>query len=247
MEEHKQTPEKSGEWKNRLKKSVGNFIYQLAIVVLGILITFVGSDVIGNMSNQKQLRQSMKMVVNELVENLRILENIRLTATTEARVAGYFSERLTDFSAIPTDTLERYQDIFLSSPMFNLQKNAMETFKVSGIVQDESSQELLNEIFNCYDNIETIQKTMDQYYYSKTERMETFAAKMTIPQVLQIREGNALYFWSLFMQDDKMRNLSLNTGNTTQIMQACSATEENIAATIEMIRKKYKLNKQTQR
>ncbi len=59
---------------NKLKSSIrrwqiGEYMRQLSVVILGIVITFAGSDLIGKITARRQLSISMQMVLNELEEN----------------------------------------------------------------------------------------------------------------------------------------------------------------------------------
>ncbi len=229
---------------NKLKSSlrrwqIGEYMRQLSVVILGIVITFAGSDLIGKITARKQLSISMQMVLNELEENQQILKELHDMVFREYHVTKYFSEQLEDFSSIPADTLERYKDFFTSSRSFSFSDNAIEALKASGAMQHTNSPELLNELFSRYDELQVIERMIDTYHCGKTQRMESFVAGMTLPQILQIRAGNTLCFWSLFLENDPMRNLSLNTGYTQELLAGSITVSEKVSRTIELLRRKY--------
>ena len=48
----------------------GNYLRELSIVIVGVFVTLAGTGFISNVSQEKQIKESMQMIKMELEENL---------------------------------------------------------------------------------------------------------------------------------------------------------------------------------
>lgn len=58
-------------------RRLGDFICNFTAVVLGIIITFIGSDMIQEHNKKKEVTQALQLVKSELLINKEIIEDMK--------------------------------------------------------------------------------------------------------------------------------------------------------------------------
>lgn len=159
------------------------YALQLSVVIIGIVVTFVGSDLISRWSRQRQVRTVMRMIVGELNTNREHLDRCcdRLILDRQGMLMFDCYER--DVERIPADSLERYMSMLGSTQDFLPQSDALEVLKTSGAIQSVRDNGLLMQILGCYRALEEFGREVDNYNRRKQEAMDHFLANAS-PELL---------------------------------------------------------------
>jgi hypothetical protein len=157
----------------------GDFFRQLATVVIGIVITFGGSNLIQRGIDRKEARHLLGMIREELNQNVGQLENTKEYLEQEyASFRALWPYIIADTPRdIPVDTLKYIDSI--QTALYPPSTNALETLKSSPVTRVLKNNELLNEIFDIYMSLEIFQEMSKQSYEEK---------KLSLYQLLEAPE-----------------------------------------------------------
>ena len=93
---------------------VGDYFRQLSTVVIGVLITFWGSDLVTQHARQREIRSLMQLIVQELQTNRKELQSIQSEIADDVRMSRLLQQAALNLDAIAPDTLRRYGTFFSS-------------------------------------------------------------------------------------------------------------------------------------
>ena len=82
---------------NRVKTTIkkwkpGEYIRQTSIVVIGVLITFVGSELVTRCSEQKDIKSTMLLIRDELKSNQEQFEDVMSEFNKDKRISTLLME-----------------------------------------------------------------------------------------------------------------------------------------------------------
>lgn len=160
--------------KNRLKRTIDNqqivnYIRQLSVVVLGIIITFVGSDIINSYVKQQEVKAVMLLIKEEMKGNQHKLMNIKENVTALDRLGKVLRQANFEYDAMPKDTLAKYWRSLNTFRSFNYGSNSMEVLKNSSLMQYVSDKTFLMSLMESYESINGLQGTIAMFYERKTK------------------------------------------------------------------------------
>lgn len=158
------------------KKSVSNWTWrdytlQLSVVIVGIMVTFIGSNIISNRSQQRQVKATMQLVVEELKTNRKELASICEKLRHDQNGMRMFKQYEMNSDKIPTDSLERYMSIIGSMRDLSPRHDALEVLKTSGVIPSVGDQQLLMDILGCYSWLDNFSINVDSYNQRKRESL----------------------------------------------------------------------------
>ncbi len=141
-------------WK-RVKNTVrgwriGDFIRQLAIVVLGIVITFWGSDAISDYKKKKEVRSVMLLVKEELIQNRELFNDLVEQWRKERHISLMLTDNGFQYQNIPIDTLEKYKSVITDIRNYSLSTDALDVLKGSGLLQSVPDKNLVLQLNKTY-------------------------------------------------------------------------------------------------
>lgn len=148
-----------------------DYVLQLSVVIVGILVTFVGSDLIGRWSRQQQVRRVMHLVVAELEQNRNLLQEVCDGLRYDRQGMPMLHRYGMDVEAVPLDSLERYRDILSRIYTFRPQQDAQEVLKTSELFSSVRNKELLVDLLGCYNRLADFREGLLLYYDFKTEAL----------------------------------------------------------------------------
>lgn len=187
-----------GKWK------LGDYIRQLSIVVLGIVITFLGSDWISNQSRQKEVRAAMRLVIEELKYNKLQLKQFENEYETDCRMAILLIGHGFDSDRLPIDTLQKYKR-FTSIYTFSYTTDALEVLKSSSLMQQVSDKRLLLDVLHTYNKLKITSEEIKSYCDMKEEVLFSFSLSMDENEQIKSSKGlGELY--RIYFSKNKVRN-----------------------------------------
>ncbi len=146
---------------------MGDYLRQLSIVVVGIVISFWGSDLITDHVHQKEVRSTMQLVIEELRRNRDELKMYKQCITVDIRFSCLLTKCNLDLDKIPQDTLVRYDGF--SSNLFSLSNrtDALDVMKGSSLMQYIPDKLLLQNVLQVYYDLKELTANTDIYYKYK--------------------------------------------------------------------------------
>lgn len=184
---------------------LGDYLRQLSIVVLGIVITFLGSDWISNQSRQKEVRAAMQLVIEELKYNKLQLKQFENEYGTDCRMALMLISHDFDSDRLPIDTLQKYERFVTSIYTFSYTTDALEVLKSSSLMQQISDKRLLLDMLHTYNKLKITSAEIKSYCDMKEEVLFSFSLSMDENE--QIKSSKSLEeLYRTYFSKNKVRN-----------------------------------------
>ena len=157
--------------KKILKKS-GKIFQDVMVVVVGIAITFSLNNWMSIKKERKDMQQYLNAVKMELEDNLNTVEgNTRIHKAT-MKFCEYLNSHKPE--TYQTDSIVKYNWIINGNYIFLYKTSAFEMLKMSGTMRLMKDKELLSNIWNTYQCLETLKGLHDIYMQRKEEEMYNF-------------------------------------------------------------------------
>lgn len=153
-------------------RRVSDYLCQLSVVVLGIIITFAGSSLISNCITQNKLKTALRLLVTELETNQQTVVDMKARYERERDFGQYLHRYKHDFAQASDDTLNEHQYLFFQINETSPMTEAFEMLKTSGLLQEISDQHLILQILTTYKNIQHAYSNYAFYYDNKSRITE---------------------------------------------------------------------------
>ena len=106
---------------NKVKTTVinwklGDYVRQISVVVIGVLITFVGSDLITQNSEKKDIQATMSLIRDELKSNRENYKNIVSEFREDEHLSSLLAEHDLKYRTIPEDSLIQFRFLMGRQP-----------------------------------------------------------------------------------------------------------------------------------
>lgn len=131
-------------------RRLGDFICNFTAVVLGIIITFIGSDMIQEHNKKKEVTQALQLVKSELLINKEIIEDMKELEIFNKQGARYLLQYKDRINETSSDSLNYYNYFLFQSRDFLPLTDAMEMLSASSLMQNIESKELVVQIIQAY-------------------------------------------------------------------------------------------------
>ena len=195
---------------NKIKTTIkkwkpGEYVRQTSIVVIGVLITFVGSELVTRCSEQADIKSTMLLIGDELKSNRKNFEEIMSEFSEDERLSALLVEHDMDLRSIPEDSLKQFRFILGHIRSYSYTQNALDILKSSMLMQKISDKELLLSLTEIYETLEGCKLTMNGYYDMKEEAFRPFYLSLTDEQISTVNEGG-WEAWEIYVSDKKLRN-----------------------------------------
>lgn len=184
---------------------VGDYIRHTSIVVIGVLITFVGSELVTQNSEKKDIQATMSLIRDELKSNRENYKSIVSEFREDERLSSLLVEHDLKHRTIPEDSLIQFRFLMGHIRSFYYSQNALDILKNSMLMQKISDKELLLQLTGIYEVLDGFRATMNGYYDMKDEIMVPFHLALTDEQTDQINRGG-YEAWDIYLSDRSVRN-----------------------------------------
>ena len=168
----------------------GDFFRNFLAVILGIIITFAGSDWITEHNAQKEVKESILLVKSELQTNREDIAYIKELVELERKGALYLLEYKGRIQEADPDSLQKYDRLPFQSISFNAMYDALEMLKASGLIPKIKNKELTVQILTAYAIVRNSQSAFDSYGNIKQRCLEEL---MKVPDVKKRMNSTKLY------------------------------------------------------
>lgn len=195
------------------------------MVVIGVAVTFIGSNWISNRQEEAKLREHLDAVKIELEDNLEEIRNRQLYYERLARLIHYLeSDEPQNLSQDKIDSLNNYPDMYLIGGFFTVasKTSAFEMLKSSGAMNRIKDPKVSQAILDCYTSIETAKQQSDYYMTAKMNELRS-----EIMNTQQLFFGNILhpdfrrlfYFFAAYVDFENLfRNSARQVEETLELL-----------------------------
>ncbi len=179
---------------------LGSYLREFSIVAGGVLFTFWGSNMINENARQKEVHETMLLVIKELKYNQNSLEKIINLTDKDVYMSSLLIQNNLDITSIPKDTLYKYPKLFSNLSSLEYRKDALEVLKGSSLMQYISNKQMLQEILQTYYQLEQEQENIDSYYTLKKDILYETALSKNKAEIL-MNKNTELYNQVLYLMN----------------------------------------------
>lgn len=213
-----------------------DYALQLSVVIIGIVVTFVGSNLIAHWARQRQVKTVMQLVAGELEENREQLREVCASLVYDQQGMLMLMDYDMDIEAVPLDSLENYRYILSRLHAYSPLQNVLEVLKSSDVVSAVGDKQLLVDIFGCYNRLNDFREQVLLYSDRKREAQNHLFTNNT---GFSVGGGDQRRSWRGIMADPMCAAF---LGTSAYFFGANNNFSEKIAAvdlTIDRIKDKY--------
>lgn len=140
---------------------IGDFILQLLVVILGIVVTFAAGNAVSERTKAKEVAKAMEIVKNELERNLEDFDQITERLRLEQRICRYIRSYEKHIEEASADTLRKYLSMPFQVSSFIPASDAMEMLRASSLLPNVENKELVLDILKAYNGLQEVKETVD--------------------------------------------------------------------------------------
>ncbi|WP_295938058.1 hypothetical protein [uncultured Alistipes sp.] len=221
-----------------LKKwRIGDYIRQLSVVVIGILITFQGSAWIDKNHKRKEANEILTMVRDELNINLRVAKFMDTWLQKEIEAMDFFKRHMDDIRSAPVDSLRNYMGVLVNAQGFGVTENALQVLRTSQS-SNVIDKKLLNDIFRSYGASKEVDSELSFFSEKKTDIISTFLYNQDRKVTQSFLSGENVYpFLINYLNDAQASNYIISceaaVGGRVGKIKALVAVLENTLGDID--------------
>lgn len=155
----------------------GDFFRNFIAVVLGIVITFAGSDLIEERKIRNEVKDALSLVKDEILLNRETIEELMEQELFEQRGACYLLQYKDSIDKASPDSIEKYgYSPFQSfNPIYI--DDAMEMLKSSSLISAIENKKLATRIIQTYNTIKTAYGSFGAFMDIKLKCIEKLTDK----------------------------------------------------------------------
>lgn len=226
------------ERKSALRWTWREYALQLSVVIIGIVVTFAGSDLISRWSRQRQVKTVMQLVVSELERNREQLYEVCASLYYDQQGMLMLQEYDLDVEAVPLDSLDHYRYLLSRLHTYRPQQDALEVLKSSDVISAVGDKQLLVDILGCYNRLNDFRDQVILYSDRKREAQNHLFANSA---GFSLGGGDQRRSWRTIMADPMCAAF---LGTSAYFFGFANNFDEKIAAvdsTIALIETKYRI------
>ena len=186
------------------------YLRELSVVVIGVAITFIGSNWINSCQKENELKRHLEAVRIELKEDLGVIKEKGLFYQRQGRLAKYLmSDAPENLNRDRIDSLNIHESYSIFGYFFTLiyKDSAFEMLKNSESLNRIRNKELSRSILDCYALMENAKSQSDAYINRKMN--ELYGAILDNQQlfygdVLNPKFRRVYYFFMVYIDLDKL-------------------------------------------
>jgi hypothetical protein len=214
----------------------GNYLRELSIVIVGVFVTLAGTGFISNVSQEKQIKESMQMIKMELEENLNSINQAEALYLEEISFFRMLIQKQDSLQTIDASILEDNVNAPFKIEDFEYSEDTLEVLKNSALMQQMADKQFILKLLQAYKGCRRISENHKFYYENKQKHMARYMSQpVSDPQ----RIYKDIYeMWEARLQDYNMGMLIQSVPNTFD-ENPFIAPQKAIKEVIELIKEKY--------
>lgn len=184
---------------------LGDYFRQLSVVIIGILVTFTGSDLVGRYARSREARTAMRLVVSELEVNRAKLQHVCERLEQDQNGMRMFAKYQFNVDSISEDSLAFY-NIIGSMRDFSVRTDALDVLKSSGVSSSIGDKQLLLDVLGCYNRMESFSKTVRAYNERKKDALDHLFVNMKVEKMNRLFSEGSRHSWKTMLDDPLCRS-----------------------------------------
>lgn len=233
---------KTNRWKKAFRGwKVGDYFRQLSVVILGIIVTFMASDIVTGYAEKREITNALQLVKEELELNKqemqRILERIRL----EQEACEYVLKYRNCLEKASEDTLKMYRNIPFQVRSFIYTKDAIELLKTSSLFQKVQPKALTLQIIKAYNDLEITALLVKSFYDTKSSYTEHLLHTGTFDFYDKEQYVSVRNYWKNFLFTREGWNTCNHVVNNFSSLSPFQNSLNNLEETIRLLEENYQL------
>ena len=148
-------------------KTIGKYLRELSVIVVGVTITATVGIFMNNNSNRKDLKQYLHTIKLELENNIESIDREIDFFGQMVKYARYLESN--DKKSLNSDSISSYQYVIHRLRIVTYKTNAFEMFKTSGTMRLLGNKDLLLYVWEAYSVLEHYKLLLDTIYQIKKE------------------------------------------------------------------------------
>lgn len=164
--------------KEKFAKHAGwwsNYLTEMSILIISLGTTYYADSLIENYMEKQEDRKVILMIKNELVFNLKELEDIEGYYLKEIEFSKALTDKLIRKKKIPADSIGKFHNQHRLYYYWFLKSNAFDMVRESGAMQ-RINKSLLTKLFECYEQLEVVKDMGVRYREERINKLDEFAA-----------------------------------------------------------------------
>lgn len=178
-------------------RRVGDFVCNFTAVVLGIILTFMGSDWIEERNTQRDVKSALRLVKAELQANRNTVLSGKQRIEREIRAAHFLLRNKDSLLVVSQDSVDYYCNMPFQTSFITFTTDALELMKSSALFPQIKDKQLGLSIIQAYASIKTSDKLYTTYQNLKKAQNDWLDAKPEIKQIYARKLSAALLWQSL--------------------------------------------------
>lgn len=220
----------------RIKKwRLGDYFRQLSAIIIGVVVTFIGSDLINAHYKQKEVASVMHLIQTEMLRNQEQIIWLGKKIIREESIIKKLAAYDFDHTRIPLDTLAAYQnDINGIIPLY-YSTTSLEVLKSSALIPHIADKEFLLKLIMTYEHTQRLSELVDAFYAKGDSAWKSVIAGVN----LKADWDAPNVFYSIILQDKSMRNYLASVAGFFDASDFSNVSDE-IEECVRYIEKNYK-------
>lgn len=225
-------------WKKKItllfkNRRIGDFVCNFTAVVLGIIITFMGSDWISKRNTQREVKSTLHFVKVELEYNKESILSGKQRIEQEIRAAQFILKNKDNLLTVSKDSLQSYYNMPFQTSFFTFTTDALELMKSSALFPQIKDRQLGLSIIQAYASVKSAEVLYSTYISLKKERNDKLDAKPEVRRIYAQRLSAPL-LWSRLLGIEEGYDLLVQIPNTVN-PEVFDSFIKGIDATIQAI------------
>lgn len=216
-----------------------DYMRQLSIVILGIIVTFAGSNAIADYMESREIESALQLVKNELELNRKAVKRISDRIRLEQEACGYVLKYRNCLEKASEDTLKMLEDIPFQTRGLVYTKDAFELLKTSALFQKIKSKALVLQILTIYNSLETTEISVKIFYDLKSDYIAQLMNNEKF-DFYDLELHNAVReYWKSFLSTREGWNLCNFVVHNFGSSHPFHETEAGLEKTVRMLEREY--------
>lgn len=196
-------------FKNR---RIGDFVCNFTAVVLGIILTFMGSGWIEERNTQRDVKNALHLVEAELQTNRETALSGKLRIEREIRAARFLLRNKDSLLVMSKDSVNYYSNMPFQASYVTFTTDALELMKSSALFPQIKDRQLGLKIIQAYASIKSAEILYTTYQTLKKEQNDWLDAKPEVKRIYAQKLPSAL-LWSRLLAIDEGYDLLVQIPN----------------------------------
>lgn len=220
---------------------MGDYIRQLSVVILGIIVTFAASKAITDYSESKEVTNALRLVRDELIFNKEAVKRISARIELEQNICRYVLQFKDCIEQASEDTLRTYQSMPFQTRRIIYMKDANELLKTSSLFQKIEPKLLALQIIKAYNDLEIVSLNVSGFYATKDDHITRLLNNKEFDIYSDEYKSSVYGYWKKLLSSREGWNICNFVVHNFNSPTPFREIEVDLEQTIEMLNKEYNL------